>query len=171
MTPTLNTERLVLRPLTKATQRQVDWLRDPQVVAFSEQRHAHHSLSSQLTYIRSRPPGSHLWAIEHVADGAHIGNISADADEPNHIADLGVMIGDREQWGKGFATEAFKAASAWLLDKDAGGFRKLECGFMAANHAMRKVAERSGFTFEGERRAHFMLGNELTAAVYYGRFR
>src|SRR5215472_12909005 len=123
MTPTLSTERLALRPLVKSTQRQLGWLRDPKVVEFSEQRHREHTYNSQLNFISTLPYRSHIWAICPIATDEHIGNICAVADAPNNICDLGVLIGERGCWGKGFATEAFKAATGWLLDPDGGDFR------------------------------------------------
>lgn len=171
MTPTIPTSRLVLRPLAKATQRQVDWLRDPKVVEFSEQRHRVHSLSSQLRYIEGLPKGSHMWGIFHVADDRHIGNLTATADEPNNIADIGILIGDRDLWGKGFATEAWKAAADWLLDTNGGNLRKLEAGTMAPNLAMRRVLFHTGFQLESERKNHFLWNGQLTGALYYGKFR
>ena len=171
MTPAINTSRLVLRPLVKATQRQVDWLRDSRVVEFSEQRHQVHSLATQLNYIRSLPEGSHIWSIHDAVTDRHVGNITATADLPNNVCDLSLLIGDRALWGKGLATEAWKAATAWLLDKHDGGFRKVEAGCMALNLAMKRVLFHAGFKFEGERKNHFICNSQVSGAAYYGRFR
>lgn len=170
MTPTLSASRLILRPLIKATQRQVDWLSDPRVVQFSDQRHRKHTLATQAKYIRSRPPGSHLWAIVRAGDNMHIGNLSADAEIENGIADIGVMIGECDLWGQGYATEAWQAATDWLIDKDGGGFRKLEAGCMGLNLGMRRIFEKTGFGFEGRRHNHFLCNGQLSNADYYGRF-
>src|SRR5262249_1967505 len=110
MTPTLSTARLSLRPLIRATQRQVEWLRDPDAVQYSEQRHRHHSLSKQMTYLRTFGGSSHIWGIYHIESGDHIGNVTARHDEHNNVSDVGIMIGERKHWGKGYGSEAWTAA-------------------------------------------------------------
>jgi ribosomal-protein-alanine N-acetyltransferase len=171
VTPTLSTRSLNLRPLTKATQRHVDWLRDPKVVQYSEQRHSSHTLHTALRYIQSFQPPSAIWGIWEVATDRHIGNITADVSKPNQTADMGIMIGDRAAWGFGFATEAWKEVAGWMLDKEGGSIRKLEAGCMKTNTRMIRVLEKTGFAFEGERPAHFMMGDSPVAAVYYSRYR
>lgn len=165
------TSRLVLRPLTKASQRQITWLRDPEVVRYSEQRHMEHTLSSQLRYINSFGGKSHLWAIIEVESGEHIGNLSATHDEPNNVSDVGILIGETKFWGKGYGAEAWRNACNWLLDKDGGDVRKLEAGCMKSNEAMLKIIRGSAFVQEGERLNRFLLDGAPVSAVLFGRMR
>jgi RimJ/RimL family protein N-acetyltransferase len=171
LTPTLSTSHLVLRPLTKPSQRQLDWLRDRETMQYSEQRHRTHTLTSQLDWITGQPTGSHLWAIRLIETDGHIGNMCAAADEANEVVDLGILIGERDCWGKGYATEAFRAATTWLLGKDDGGFRKVEAGCMANNAPMKRVLFHAGFTQEGERRNHFLHHGAPVGLIYFGKFR
>lgn len=169
MTPTISTPRLILRQLTKATGRNVGWLRDQDVMRYSQQQHGNHSLSSQLRYIQSFGGYSHLWAITIAETGDHIGNISARNDLPNNVADVGILIGDMECWGKGYGKEAWKAVCGWLLDKDGGHVRKLEAGCAKTNEAMMKIIQGTGFKLEGERLNKFILRGQLVSAVLFGR--
>jgi RimJ/RimL family protein N-acetyltransferase len=109
MTPSISTNRLTLRPLTKATSRNIGWLLDRDVVRYSQQRHQTHTLSSQVRYINSFVGRSHLWGIYLADSGNHIGNLSATHDDPNNVSDVGIMIGESTFWGKGYAGEAWKA--------------------------------------------------------------
>jgi ribosomal-protein-alanine N-acetyltransferase len=172
MTPSISTGRLSLRPLTRASKRQVEWLNDPDVVRYSEQRHRNHTLSSQLDYVRSFAGNSRIWSIHTVDDGEHIGNITATHDEPNNVSDVGILIGETRVWGKGYGFEAWKAVCNWLLDPNLGGVRKLESGCMRPNEAMLKIIRDTGFTEEGERKNHFLInGNQPVSAVLFGRMR
>lgn len=171
MTPSISTARLTLRPLLKATTRNIAWLRDPDVVRYSEQRHSTHTLSSQLRYVSSFDTGSHLWAICVVETGEHIGNVSAVVDVPNGVADVGIMIGETRQWRKGYATEAWVRACGWLLDRDGGDLRKVEAGCMRNNEGMLKIMRSGGFTQEGERLNHFLFEGNPISAVLFGRSR
>lgn len=172
MTPTITTSKLILRPLTKATQRHIDWLRDPKVTEYSEQRHREHTFATCLRYIHSFVPDGHIWAISTTLDDRHIGNIAADVDRPNNTCDLSILIGDRDCWGKGFGRDAWRTVSEWLLNREGGDLRKVEAGCMAVNIPMRRVLDHTGFQFEGERKNHFLYKEgQPCGAVYYGRFR
>ena len=168
MTPTIPTTCLVLRPLLKPSTRQVAWLRNPEVVRFSEQRHQNHTISSELRWINSFEDGSHLWAI-WTASGDHIGTISAALDKPNNVCDVGILLGETKFWGKGLGREAWNAACNWLL-KD-GGVRKLEAGCMKTNLPMAKIIQASGFKLEGERLNHFLVDGAPVSMLMFGRFR
>lgn len=171
MTPSISSARLSLRQLTKATSRNLRWLRDPEVMKFSEQRHREHNISSQLRYISSFGGNSHLWGIYLVEDGEHIGNIGTVRDEPNNVAEVGMMIGESQVWGKGYGKEAWIAACNWLLDVNHGAARKLEAGCARSNVAMLKIIQGSGFTEEGERKLRFVLDGGPVGAVLFGRFK
>ena len=168
---TLATTRTILRQLTKPTQRNLVWLKDPEVVRYSQQRHQFHTLSSQLRYVNSFVGGSKLWGIYFAETGEHIGNISATHDEPHNVCDVGIMIGEKKYWGKGLGHEAWKAACGWLIDKDGGHVRKLEAGCMHTNEGMMKIIQGSGFKQEGERLNHFLQGGNPVNAVFFGRFK
>jgi ribosomal-protein-alanine N-acetyltransferase len=171
VTPTLSASRLTLRPLVAASQRQVDWLRDEEIVRYSEQRHLQHTLSTQANYIKSFVGKSHIWGVHLIDSGKHIGNVTARCDEPNDVADMGIMIGDAQCWGKGYGTEAWRAACDWMLERDGGDVRKLEAGCMKANTAMLAIFRKSKFAFECERPSHFLLGGNPVSAMLYGRVR
>lgn len=171
MTPTLSTERLTLRHLTRCSIEQVRWLNDPEVTRYSEQRHKTHTQYSQMTYINSFLEGSHLWGISRVDTAKHIGNISAQYDLFNGVADIGILIGEPGQWGQGYGAEAWNAVCNWLLDRDGGKVRKLEAGCMRANEAMMKILIGCKFKHEGERANHFLLGGNPVSAALFGRFK
>jgi [ribosomal protein S5]-alanine N-acetyltransferase len=169
MTPTLSTARLVLRPLKKPMQRNLAWLRDPEVMHFSQQKHQMHSLSSQMHYVNSFIGNSHLWGIWLADTGEYIGNVSATHDEPNNIADMGILLGETKYWGKGFGREAWKAACEWMLNKGQGNVRKLEAGCMRPNIPMIKIIRASGFSQEGELLNHFLLDGAPVSALIFGK--
>lgn len=171
MTPTLSSTRLSLRSLVKPTSRNLAWLKDPDVVRFSQQQHQNHTLSTQLRYINSFSGRSHLWAIFLFETNEHIGNVSARHDDANDVSDVGIMIGETKHWGKGLGREAWGRACAWLLDKDGGHVRKLEAGCARTNAPMVKIIHGSGFKQEGELLNHFLFDGSPISALLYGRMR
>jgi RimJ/RimL family protein N-acetyltransferase len=172
-TPTIACARLRLVPFgpDHMTPAYVGWLNDRAVVRYSEQRHRTHTLESCSAYFNAmRERGDHFWAIERTDLGAprHIGNLSAAMDRPNQVADLAIMIGDREVQGRGFGRDAWVAACEWAIE--AGGVRKVSAGCMAENRAMLRLFEIAGMTIEAVRKAHFLLEGRPIDAVYAARF-
>lgn len=169
MTPTLSTSSLSLRPLTKATAQHVEWLNDPETVKFSEQRHHLHTPASVLRYVKSFDGANHhIWSIVVVETGRAVGTVTARIDAENRVAEVGILLGDGR--GKGFGSEAWNAVCDWLLRKDGAAVRKVEAGCHANNTAMRRIMEKGGFSFEGEKRNHFFWFGQPIGLVFYGRF-
>jgi len=168
----LTTDRLTLRPFdtnVHLTERYVAWLNDPDVVRYSEQRHRTHSLESCRAFVAGFNNGpSRLWAIERTADGLHIGNIHADIDSANRLADVAVLLGAREVWGQGYGLEAWNAVLDWLLGS--GGIRKAVAGCMQSNAAMVRIMAHSGMVPDGTRSAHYLLNGNPEDIIFCARF-
>lgn len=169
----LNTERLTLRPFDTArhlTAQYVAWLNDPDVVRYSEQRHKSHTLESCRAFAESFDEGpSRLWAIERRDDDAHMGNIHADIDTHNSLADVAVLIGNRYAWGHGFGLEAWNAVLNWLINE--GDIRKVVAGCMKSNRAMVRIMQKSGMSPDGERKAQYLLDGHPEDIVFCAKFR
>jgi ribosomal-protein-alanine N-acetyltransferase len=174
------TDRLRLLPPSHTTantiQTMVKWLNDPDVVRYSEQRHKKHDAESQAHYvvetdlfreihIRDYPDGE--------ANRKFIGTITASIDAPNSVADIGILIGAKEEWGKGYGTEAWTGFIEHLLNH---GIRKVEAGCMSINIGMKNVCRKSGMVYEGRRLSHFLLvkndhlRSELCDMDLWGKF-
>ena len=164
----LVTERLVLVPHLPSlvTAEQVAWLNDKEIVKFSEQRHHEHCIHTQKEYVRWKTWDGPIWLIR--LDGQDIGTIAATVSATNNRAEMGILIGRKDLHGKGYATEAWNAIMAWLFAK---GIRKIECGCMSLNLAMRQLAVKTGMRIEGGKVSHFLLDGKPVDAVYYGKMR
>jgi len=150
------------------TARYVAWLNDTDVVRYSEQRHRRHTLESCRAYRVSLAGTPHkFWAIE-VPTLGHVGNITATVDPANRVADLAILLGERNAWGRGIGTRAWMLALEWLLGP--GGMRKVTAGTMAENKAMLAIMKKSGMEEEGRRRAQFLLDGRPVDAVLVARF-
>lgn len=153
------------------TEAYVDWLNEPNTTRYSEQRHRRHTRGSCEAYFDAMQSGGHyFWAIELTDGGAarHIGNISATLDRANGVADLAILIGDREARGQGLGREAWIAACEWLLGP--GGMRKISAGTMAENRRMLAIFQTSGMSIEAVRKGHFVLDGKPVDAVYAALF-
>jgi ribosomal-protein-alanine N-acetyltransferase len=170
--PIIKTSRLTLAfPFTYEgmdVDHYVKWLNDPAVMQYSEQRHVIHTTASQYEYLGTFPycKNNYFWEIQ--LNTKPIGSITAYLDIHNRIANLGIMIGERRQWGNGYASEAWSAVSEFLFESK---IRKLEAGCMGSNRAMISLLEKTGFTLEATILGHFILNNQPQDKVAYGKFR
>jgi RimJ/RimL family protein N-acetyltransferase len=168
--PLLRGRRIALEPFQDRhlSARYVGWLNDPEIVRFSEQRHKAHSLETCRAYASSYVgTHSHFWAIVAEEYG-HIGNLSAAVDQPNLVADLAILIGQRECWGQGLGTSAWTVAMEWLLAD--GGMRKVTAGTMATNRGMLSIMRKSGMIEEGRRVAQFLQDGAPVDLILMARF-
>lgn len=168
ITEDLITERLTLIAHSPdlVTVKQVAWLNDPDVVKYSEQRHLGHDIWSQRDYVSDADDAGHIWLIR--LGDQDIGTISAAIDKRNSVADMGILIGRKDLYGQGYATEAWAAVMQWLFNR---GIRKIECGCMSVNLGMREVAIKCGMQIDGGRKGHFLLDGKPQDLVYYGKIR
>ncbi len=162
------TKRLILAPWNgnlADLNKTVEWLNDITIMQYSEQRHKIHSLRSQLDYLESIQPPNLYRQIIH--DSRLIGSVTAFIDRHNRIADMGILIGDKNAWGQGLGTEAWIALMDHLLNT---GTRKIEAGCMDLNQPMIAIFKKSGMRYEGCRESHFLCDGEPRAVEYWGRF-
>jgi [ribosomal protein S5]-alanine N-acetyltransferase len=161
--PQLETNRLRLVSFSEEhlAERYVAWLNDPDVVRYSEQRHSLHTIDSCREFWRSFQETPHYyWAIEEAETGRHVGNIDAHIDQPNKVADVAIIIGEKEIWGKGYGSEAWNRVLEYLLQAEK--LRKVTAGTMATNHGMLGIMRKAGMLEEGRRRKnHLQDGNEV----------
>lgn len=143
----------------------VDWLNDPEVVQYSEQRHRTHTVDTQLNYVYSFKPPSEFRVIYWGEEP--IGTITAQVDEINKVADIGIMIGDKQCWGEGFGTEAWVAMMNHLFET---GIYKIEAGCMSPNAGMKRIFGKSGMTREGFRDSHFVFRSGRADMEQWAKF-
>jgi [ribosomal protein S5]-alanine N-acetyltransferase len=143
------TGRLVsLRPISldDCTERYVNWLRDPEVNRYLETRWVEQTLESVRAFVIAvgRDPTSHLMAITDAESDRHIGNIKIGPIRSHHnYADLSYFIGDRDYWGRGYATEAIQLAIR--LGFERLGLHRMQAGTYSTNVGSARALEKAGF--------------------------
>lgn len=170
--PDIKTKRLLITPFSERhlTLRYVGWLNDPEVVRFSEQRHRKHTLESCRAYWQSFEGTPHyFWAIELQKTREHIGNINAYVDPSNQLADVGIIIGEKEAWVRGYGFEAFHAVFHFLLHE--AGLRKVTAGTLAVNTPMLRIMARMNMREDGRRIKHYLCEGQEVDLVHQALFK
>jgi RimJ/RimL family protein N-acetyltransferase len=174
MTPII-TKDLILRSLDVAHAHgaYAQWMLDPEVTRFLEVRFAPPDAAGLEAFI-AKMNGSEddllLGLFPRTKPQRHIGNIKLGPINQRHrSAPIGIAIGAKDCWGRGFATQAVTALSDYAFD--ALGLERLEAGFYADNEASQRVFRHAGFVLEGRRRGGRLLNGIRTDEILMGRLR
>lgn len=166
--------RLKLRRLVSAdvTDTYVGWLNDPEICRFLETRHFPQDEESVREFVRAKAASDNefLFGIFLLEGNRHIGNIKIGPINRYHnLADVSLLIGERDCWGKGYATEAIVAVTRHAFD--VLGIAKLSAGMYAQNEGSRCAFIKAGYVQEGLRRRHYELeGGQRSDIVEFGAF-
>jgi RimJ/RimL family protein N-acetyltransferase len=146
-------------------------MQDPDVLRFLEARHGKHDATSLATFIRSANESgdSLLLGMYELSAGRHVGNIKlGPIDRPNRRGEIGILIGERSCWGRGYAREAIAALAQYAFGTL--GLHKLTAGYLAPNAASGRAFEAVGFTVEARYAQHFLLDDTWVDGVRIARF-
>lgn len=163
---------VTLAPITVShvTDRYVGWLNDGIVNQYLESRFQHHTLESTARFVIDsiQNPDVLLLAIEVDAfQEKHVGNIKLGPINRHHsTAEIGILVGDRNAWGKGLATDAIEVVKS--IAKDELNLRRLTAGCYEKNQGSQRAFLKAGFTLEGRRPGHFLLEGAPEALVLFG---
>lgn len=171
--------RVYLVPFSEqhlADSKYLSWVSDPNVmryvgrdeylrpIAFSEVRKYVERLWSAK--------GCTFLAIHHSAHDAFIGTVKIHffdlEGQRRGVADIGIMIGNRDFRGKGLASDALHTACRYAFDELAA--RKLTAGAMAPNEPVIRAFKKIGFVEEGRLRNHLLVAGEQVDHVLLGCF-
>lgn len=170
--PVLQGHGFILRPFGEdlISPRYVGWLNDRQLMQYSRQRFLVHTPESCRAFAHSYQDSPHYFWGLMANDPAlgHIGNLTANVDVQNRVADLTILVGEAAAQGKGFGLAAWSLAMSWLLGP--GGFRKVAAGTMAVNTPMIRIMQKSGMVEDGVRSRHFLYQEREVDCVIYGKF-
>jgi [ribosomal protein S5]-alanine N-acetyltransferase len=161
-------ETIELESFTKynITDEYISWLNDSVVFKYSNQRFFTHDLLSCKKYLKSFKDTQNLFLIIKVKKtSVFIGTLTVYLDLDHGVADIGIMIGNRDEWGKGYGQDAWDSILFWLLNNQK--VRKITAGTLSCNIAMRNIIERSGMKIEGVRNQQEMLNGEPQDVILF----
>jgi RimJ/RimL family protein N-acetyltransferase len=166
------TKRLQLRTLSKddATEHYLCWMEDSAISRYLESGQEKQTLASIAAYIedKNRSADDLLLGIFVREGGSHIGNIKLGGIDPYHRrAHIGILIGEKLQWGKGYATETIEALVSY-----AGSILNLfrvYAGCHASNSGSVCAFLKAGFEEEGRLRKHDRIDDEWVDSIILGR--
>lgn len=146
-----NTQRLDVKTLTvdDCDECYVNWLNDSEVNQFLEIRFCYQTMKIIRYFVDAiyHSNDSCLFGIYKLNGDHHIGNVKLGPINYHHnFADISYFIGEKSEWGKGYASEVIRA----ILDF---GFRELglfsiQAGVYANNVGSLRALQKAGFRQE-----------------------
>lgn len=147
---TLQSKRLILKALSQEhfSVEYVKWMNDPEVFNYLETG-GNYTLKELKSYISEIHKKNILfWAIHIKETGKHIGNIKIDPiNTRRSTGEYGIMMGDRSEWGKGYAKEASILVINFCFNNL--NLRKITLGVISDNEKAVKLYRNLGFEIEG----------------------
>ena len=145
-------QKLYLRALEKSdiNETYLGWINDSEVTRYMVTGIFPSNMERLEEYYQhmTTSPNHVILAIIDKASEKHIGNITLnDINWIDRRANLGIMVGDKDLWGKGYGTEATKLMIQYAFDKL--NLHKLWLGVYAFHKAAIRLYEKAGFEVEG----------------------
>jgi RimJ/RimL family protein N-acetyltransferase len=142
----LESERLIFKRVSSihATAAYVNWINDTKVNMYLETR-GNYTIELLKSYIEDQCKKEvYFWAIHLKESEKHIGNIKIDPiDLENSSGEYGILMGDRENWGKGYAKEATLRIIKYCFEELK--LRQITLGVIDDNINAVKLYEKIGF--------------------------
>ena len=145
---TLNFHLSLLRNSDFST-KYLNWLNDEETNFYSYRRNKNFSQKSLLDFLSTVNKdinSSVYFKIINSKNKLHIGNISlTNIDKFSHFAELGILIGEKEFWGKGIGELSVRAVCKFGFNFL--NLNRIEIG--TYNPAAEKMFKKCGFVVEG----------------------
>ena len=168
----LHSEIIYLRTMEQSDASLVylGWLSDPQINAHLEVRFSPPQSTADLeSFITSINTSSHtlMLGIFLKEDDRHIGNIKLGPIDWHHqVGDVGFLIGDKHQWGKGLASTAIALLANYALTHLK--LAKLTAGCYAENEGSRRALQKAGFMEEGRLISQWVVSGRRQDGIILG---
>ena len=165
---------VLLRPLerTDLNDRYLSWLNDPEVTRYTETGIFPSTAEDLENYYRS-VTGSKSDVILAVVDkksGRHIGNVKLGPIHWVHRrATFGILIGEKEFWGKGVGLEATRLMVEYGFERL--NLHRIDLGVFADHESAVRCYKKAGFKVDGRMRESLFREGEYKDGLRMGLLR
>ena len=154
----------VLDEEKNATHDYCDWLNDSEVNKYLETKEA--TIDELKQYIRDKnnDPNCLFLGVFLKENNKHVGNIKLEPIEfDEKRATLGILIGNKEYWGKGIGTEATKLLVNYAFNTL--DLIEVNLGVISDNKAALEVYKNAGFKIDRINKKSSRYGNKYYDGV------
>lgn len=133
------------------SEKYLNWLKDISINKYLESRDLNHTKESIRSFVINcyKSKNDYLFGIFTKEGQEHIGNIKlGDIDWKNKNANIGIIIGEKNFWGQGIASNAIKLIIEFAFQNLK--LTSLSAGCYEENIASRKAFLKSGWNLSGK---------------------
>jgi RimJ/RimL family protein N-acetyltransferase len=120
----------------------IRWLNDKDVTKYSRQRHITHTLKTSLNYLNTFKYSNNLFLLLQVQEIGKIVTATVYIDEELNRADIGILLGRKDLWGKGYGANFFRLIVSHCFNFL--GVTTVSCGTLVDNLGMNNLAKSLG---------------------------
>jgi [ribosomal protein S5]-alanine N-acetyltransferase len=147
----------------------VNWLNDPELMKYSNQRFRAHSIATCLEYFHTFEGSSSIFlAVVTRGGGQVFGTMTIHCIPEHETADVGILIA-KKYCGKGIGKIAWRTVLE-LLSNDAC-VRKVTGGTLSCNFGMIKIMKDTGMQEDGVRRAQELVDGQAHDLLHFSKFK
>jgi ribosomal-protein-alanine N-acetyltransferase len=169
--PILRSSRLVLRQLSEEDNysNYYSWMNDLEVTRYLESRFENFSEKKLIEYAKEMNANENIlfYGVFLVKNYKHIGNIKLNVNFHHRRGELGLVIGDKAQWGKGFAVEAINSMVSYAFKNN---LHKITAGCYSDNIGSLKAFEKAGFKIDSRRKRHYIVEDRYNDLIQLVKF-
>ncbi len=148
----------------------VSWMNDYEVVKYTESRFCPQSKETIRQFvINVSDANNFLFGIFSKQSDIHIGNIKLGSINWIHrYGDIGIIIGDKQYWGQGIATETIALIVDYAFNQL--NLHKLIAGAYEYNVGSIKAFKKNGFNEEFVEKEKYFFEGKYINCIHLGRF-
>ena len=138
------------------------WMNDTEINRYLESRFSTYTLEELKDFVKEqqRSKTSYLFGIYTKTDDIHIGNIKIGGIDPHHKrGSIGLIIGNKEYWGKGIGTKAVKLLLEFVFESLK--LNKVTAGMYKNNIGSYKLFKQLGFKEAAHYKEHSMYNGSF----------
>lgn len=170
--PILKGQQVYLKELLEAdvSHQYVQWLNTPEINQYLESRYQKQSTASCLKFIQNlqKQKNHCFWGVYCNMNNTHIGNIKlGPINFQYRRATIGLMIGDKDYWGKGIATEIINLVTQFSFSTLQ--LHKIDAGCYASNLGSKYAFLKAGYQVEGTLVDHFSINGSYEDCILLGK--
>lgn len=170
--PFIMGDRILLREVGPSDINEVyyHWMNDFEITQYLESRFFPNSDESLRNFVneQSLRRDTAFLAIILKNNQRHIGNVKLGPINWIHrFASIGIVIGDKSSWRKGYATETIQLITQYAFNKL--NLHKVTAGAYASNPGAIKAFEKAGFEREGILKKHYFFKGKHVDAILLGK--
>jgi len=151
----------------------VNWTRDSELQRlFGSGASALHSTKSEINFfekmVKEENPACHFFSIRNLDDNRLLGDINLDVIDEWGARDafVGIGIGDRNDWGKGYGSDAMKIVLRYAFAEL--NLRRVTLTVFEYNPRAIRSYEKVGFKQEGKMRGALLRDGKRWDMLYMG---